>query len=102
MSDRIHVMCAINATTIKQSEAQFWSRQSGSIAPSIPSAPSTSVPSSLMGGVTLNVIMVQLQHMDARLDTIIDKLCQVNTRVSRIARRQAHLGGFVESLSPFS
>ena len=53
-----------------------------------------------MGGVTLNAIMAQLQHMDARLDTLSDELCQVNTRVSCIARRQARLGGFVESLSP--
>ena len=38
--------------------------------------------------------------MDARLDTLTTKLYQVNTHVSRIVRRQAHLGGFVESLSP--
>ena len=44
--------------------------------------------------------MAQLQHMDARLDTLNDELCQVNTRVGNIARRQARLGGFVESPSP--
>ena len=44
--------------------------------------------------------MVQLHCMDARLDTFNDELCQMNTRVSRIARRQTHLGGFVESPSP--
>ena len=44
--------------------------------------------------------MAQLQHIDARLDTISDELCQVNTRVSRIARRQARLGGFMEFPSP--
>ena len=38
--------------------------------------------------------------MDACLDTFTDELCQVNTHVGRIARRQAHLGGFVESPSP--
>ena len=38
--------------------------------------------------------------MDARLDTLSDELCQVNTCVGCIARRQAHLGGFVESPSP--
>ena len=38
--------------------------------------------------------------MDARLDTLTIELYQVNTRVSRIARRQARLGGFVESPSP--
>ena len=44
--------------------------------------------------------MGQLQRMDTRFDTISDELCQVNTRVNRIARRQAHLGDFVESSSP--
>ena len=53
-----------------------------------------------MGGVTLDAIMAQFQHMDARLDTIIAELYQVNTHVSCIARRQARLGGFVESPSP--
>ena len=43
--------------------------------------------------------MAQFQRMDARLDTLIDELCQVNTHVGRIARRQARLGG-VESPSP--
>ena len=44
--------------------------------------------------------MVQLQGMDARLDTLSDELCQVNTHVSRIARQQARLSGFVEYPSP--
>ena len=44
--------------------------------------------------------MAQLQCMDARLDKLSDELCQVNTYVGCIARRQAHLGGFVESPSP--
>ena len=38
--------------------------------------------------------------MDARLDTLSDELCQVNTGVSRIARRQAVMGGFVASPPP--
>ena len=38
--------------------------------------------------------------MDARLDTLTTEMCQVNTHIGRIARRQAHLGGFVESSSP--
>ena len=50
--------------------------------------------------VTLEVVMVQLQSMDAHLDTLNDELCQVNTRLSRIAWRQAHLCGFIESPSP--
>ena len=44
--------------------------------------------------------MAQFQRMDARLDTLTDELCQVNTRVGCIARWQALLGGFVESPSP--
>ena len=38
--------------------------------------------------------------MDACLDTLSDDLCQVNTHVGCIAKRQACLGGFVESPSP--
>ena len=55
----------------------------------------------IYGGVTLEAVMAQLQRMDARLDTLSDELCQVNTRVGRIARLQARLGGFIKSLSPF-
>ena len=42
--------------------------------------------------------MVQLQGMDARLDTLSDELC-LNTSVNRITGRQARLGSFV--VSPF-
>ena len=42
---------------------------------------------------------MQLQRMDARLDTLGDELCQVNTCVGCIARRQACLGGFLASPS---
>ena len=69
-------------------------------APPISLAPTTSTPFSSVGGMTLDSIMAQLQRMDARLDTLNDDLCQVNTRVGRIARWQACLGGFVESPSP--
>ena len=41
----------------------------------------------------------QLQCMDARLNTLNDELCQVNTHIGCITRRQAGLGGFVESPS---
>ena len=69
-------------------------------APPTPSAPSTSIPSTSTGGVTLDAIMAQLQRMDARLDTLSTELYQVNTNVGSIARWQARLGGFVESPSP--
>ena len=44
--------------------------------------------------------MAQLQRMDACLDILSNKLCQLNTHVNRITRRQARLGGFIVSSSP--
>ena len=44
--------------------------------------------------------MAQLQHMDARLDTLFPELYQVNVRVGRIAQRQAIMGGFAPEASP--
>ena len=38
--------------------------------------------------------------MDACLDTLSNELCQVNTRVDRIAWRQAVMGGFTVASSP--
>ena len=95
-------MGAIDAATVRQSEAQLRLRQTQieTVAPPASLAPSISVPSSSMGGVTLDVIMAWLQCMDARLDTLSDELCQVNTHVGRIARQQARLGGFIESPFP--
>ena len=72
-----------------------------STSPADSTVPSTFAPSSSASGdVTLEVIMVQLQRMNALLATLTDKLCQVNTCVGRIARRQARLCGFIASLSP--
>ena len=72
-------MCAIDTAIVKWSEVQFRSRQSGLTALpscSVPSrfAPSTSAPSSSMGDVTLEDIMMQLQRMDAHLDTLSTEL----------------------------
>ena len=53
-----------------------------------------------MSGVTLEDIMVQLQRMDACLDTLSDELCQVNTSVGRIARRQVEMGGYTMPSTP--
>ena len=46
--------------------------------------------------------MVQLQHMDTRLDTLSTELYQMNVCVGRIARCQAAIGGFAleATLSP--
>ena len=93
-------MCAIDYATVKRSEAQFRLRRSDTATPSTPSTPSTSAPSTSAGGVTLDTIMVQLQRMDAHLDTLSTGLYQVNTCVNHIARRQARLSGFVVSPSP--
>ena len=38
--------------------------------------------------------------MDARLDTLSNVLCQVNTRIGRIAQRQVAMGGFIAYASP--
>ena len=44
--------------------------------------------------------MVQLQRMDACLDTLSKELYQVNVRVGHIARRQAAIGGFAPKPTP--
>ena len=44
--------------------------------------------------------MAQLQRMDALLNTLSMELYQVNVRVSRIARRQASMGGFAPETTP--
>ena len=44
--------------------------------------------------------MVQLQRMDARLDTLSTELYQMNVRVSCIALRQASMGGFAPEATP--
>ena len=82
------VMGAISATSIRRSEAQLQLKQPRMETIDLPAStiPSTSAPS-LGGGVTLEAIMAQLQSMDALLDTLNDELCQVNTRVSRIAQQ---------------
>ena len=44
--------------------------------------------------------MTQLQHMDARLDTLSTELYQVNVCVGSIAKRQATMGGFAPEATP--
>ena len=95
-------MFAIDAAIVRRSETQLRPKQPRTemATPLASSAPSTSAPSSLMGGVTLEVVMAQLQGMDVCLDTLSDELCQVKTHVSHIARQYACLGGFMASPSP--
>ena len=82
------VMSAIDVAIVRQSEAQLrprWPQTETSTPPAI-TTPSTFATSASVGRVTLKAIMAQLVRMDARLDTLSDKLCQVNTRVGCIAR----------------
>ena len=44
--------------------------------------------------------MVQLQRMDAHLDTFSTELYQVKIRVGHIARLQASMGGFPPEATP--
>ena len=99
-SDHFPIMCAIDYAIIKRSEPQFRARQLDLAASPSHSAPSCSAPSSSSGDVTLGDVMAQLQHMDARLDTLSTELYQVNVRVGRIARRQATMGGFAPEATP--
>ena len=41
-------------------------------------------------------------HVDfgGRLDYLIDEMCQMNTRIGRITRRQARIGGYGPFPSP--
>ena len=68
---------------------------SATSAPSASTIPSTSAPSSLGGGVTLEVIMAQLQRMNACLNTLSDKFCQVNPMLV-----DTRLASVVSSLLP--
>ena len=101
-SPHFSVMCAIDAAIVRWSEAQLQSKRSWTktTTPPASSTLSTSTPLSSTGGVTLKAIMAQLVRMDARLDTLSDELCQVNTRVGRIAQRQVATGGFTTYTSP--
>ena len=102
VSPHFSVMGAIDVVIVQRNEAQLRLQQPQTQTAASPTslAPSTSALSSSMGGVILDVIMARLQRMDACLDTFSDELCYGNTRVGRIARRQARLGGFVEYPSP--
>ena len=99
-------MCAIDATTVKHSEAQFRLRQQDSTPPSRPtpsrSARPISVPSSSSSDVSLGDILVQLQRMNTRLNTLSTELYQVNVHVGRIVRRQVTMGGFAPKATPFT
>jgi len=84
-------MGAISVGSIQQSEAQLQSKRpwvettdpTASVVPPSSTALSTSAPSSLAVGVSLEAIMEQLQQMHAdfgsRLDYLTNEICQMNT-----------------------
>ena len=49
---------------------------------------------------TQEAIMVELQCLVARCNSLTNEICQMNTCIRRIARRQSRLGGFVAFPSP--
>ena len=75
------------------------------IDPTASVVPSSFAPSSsIVGGVTLEAIMAQLQRMQVdfggRLDYLTNEMCQMKTLEARIARRQARMTGLAPSPSP--
>ena len=91
-SPNFTTMGAISADSIPRSGAQLrskwpWTKTIDHANPAAPPslAPSTFAPSSSAVG---------------HLDSLTDEMCQMNTRVGRIVRWQACLGGFAPSLSP--
>ena len=100
-------MGAISAGSIRRSKAQLRPKrpQVETTDPVTSTVPSSSTPPpSVAGGVTLEANMALLQRMEAdfggHLDYLTDEMCQMNTRVGRIARRQARVAGFAPSPSP--
>ena len=96
-SDHFFIMGAIDAANVRRSDAQLRPRWTQT---EMAALPASTAPSSSVGRVTLEAIMAQIVHMDARLDTLSDELCQVNTHVGRIARQQVVMDGFIVASSP--
>ena len=74
-------------------------------APTLRPSSSSTLSSSSRVDASLATIMDQLQYMCADfgncLDQISDEMCQMNTRIGRIAHRQSRLGDFALSPSPY-
>ena len=81
-------MSAIDAGSVWRSEAQFRLKRPHveTTGPTASTIPSMTAPFSSTSGVTLEAITVQLQCIDACLNTLSDRLCRVNTCVGRITR----------------
>ena len=75
-SPHYSIVGAINTMSVRRSEAQLrlkWP-QTETTTPPAHSTPSTSTPSSSVGGVMLKAITAQLECMDASLDTVSTEL----------------------------
>ena len=110
-SPLFYVIGAISKESIRKSAAQLATKRprmgTMDAAPAAPtSRPSSSsaLSSSSRADVSLIDIMEQLQHMHADfgscLNHLFNEMCQINTRIGRIARHQSRLGGFAPSPSP--
>ena len=109
-STPFYAMGAISKESIQKSDAQLaakWPRVESTltnVAPTSKPSSSFAPPSSFGAGFSLATIMDQLQLMHvefgSRLDHLPDEMCQMNTRISRIVRRQSRLSGFVPSPTP--
>ena len=94
-------MFLLNLNGVKFRLRSSFDSLNGVLSSTVPfSTPSTSAAS----GVTLEAITAQLQRMEAEfggcLNYLTDEMSQMNTRVSRIACRQARMVGFAPSPSP--
>ena len=110
LSSPFYVMGAINKKSIQRSDAQLAtnrprveSTSMDAASASQPSSSSAPLSFSSRVEVSLTAIMDKLQliHADfgSHLDHLFDEICQMNTRISRITRRQSYLGGFAHSPS---
>ena len=112
-SPHFYVMGAISKESIRRSATQLTTKQPHveplDAAPVDPIAPSSRPSSSFAPSsssqaiISFADIMEKLQHMRADfgscLDHLSDEMCQMNTKINRIARRQSCLGGFAPSPS---
>ena len=111
LSPLFHVMGAISKESIRRSAAQLVAKRpcvkttdAAHAAPTTRPSSSSTPSSSSRVDVSLVDIMEQLQHMrtdfDSRLDHLSNEMCQMNTKIGRITRRQSRLGGFAPSPLP--
>ena len=108
LSTPFNAMGAISKASIWRSDAQLAAKwphveSTSTDAASASRLSSSSAPPSGVEA-SLTTIMDQLQLMRANfgscLDHLSDEMCQMNTKIGRIARHQSRLGGFAPSPTP--